>query len=175
MLPSRTRPSSAAGTSITVFTMVASVTPYMLTKTAGSRSGSTSAASRDQLSASPTSTTYRTGERSPSRVSKNGGSTRYSRLGVRLTTVTRCAWISRASRSGSSTSSWSATTSRLPVVRAPRISRTDTSKEKLCAANQLSPPSVARPHGRGPNRASRPRWRTITPLGTPVDPEVYIT
>ncbi len=64
------------------------------------------------------------------------------------------------------------TTSRAPLASIPQISAVEASKENGASSS----PTWRGPKARQPaTRRTTPRCGTATPLGAPVEPEVYIT
>lgn len=95
--------------------------------------------------------------------------------GTEFHTVTPWASSNSAQRSGSRRAQASGRTIVPPAARVPKTSYTERSKPSAERANTRS-------SGPTPNRSSTsvtvlraPRWSIITPLGTPVEPEVKIT
>ncbi len=161
-------PGAAVSTSDTVDQMVVSVGPYMLrTSCAAARSWSAS----DSLSASPPVITTRT-LRSDSGVMPTSAC---HRLGVACMTDVRLDTISSPSTTGSRTVSRSATISFAPATSGTKISRLEMSKPNVVTASSRSALVIESRWHMSVIRLASASCGMTTPLGLPVDPEVYMT
>ena len=102
-----------------------------------------------------------------------GGSARVPRLaGVACMTFAPLRARSVASRCGSAACSRVATTVRAPSVSGRNSYRTVMSKAMVVTASSVSSARSPGASAIEPRKLPTPPWRTITPLGRPVDPEV---
>lgn len=94
------------------------------------------------------------------------------RAGTEFHTVTWWSASSRAQRTGSRSSPGPARTSAAPAARVPKMSYTDRSKPSEERANTRSSAWTSNRSLMSAMVLRAPRWSVITPLGSPVEPEV---
>ncbi|SFY52140.1 hypothetical protein STEPF1_05410 [Streptomyces sp. F-1] len=147
--------------------MVVSVGPYMFHTAAPAPA---SADARAPSSASPP-----TRIRRPSAAAGSASRSARHSPGVAWRTETPCARISRPSRAGSRTASRSATTTVAPDTSGRNTSSREMSNPNVVTASHRSPSVRAICEPMDHRKLRSAPCGTITPLGRPVEPEVYRT
>ncbi len=160
------RAASSSVTSWTVAHTVASVGPYSLKSRTWGRARKCSSANPDEQLSPATMAAS-----SPSRRSAPDASSCAYRDGTQRTALTRSCLTSSARRRGSRTSSSVGTTRVPPAVSVPNRPATELSKATLGTSRKRPGRSYA--CSRAAVDALRLPWVTTTPLGRPVEPEVY--
>ncbi|GAA3053092.1 hypothetical protein GCM10020000_38480 [Streptomyces olivoverticillatus] len=92
--------------------------------------------------------------------------------GTEFQTVTPAAVQSSSQWAGSTALSRSGITSAAPAERAPKTSHTDRSKLKALMAKNRSAGLMPKRSRQSATTLATLRWVTMTPLGSPVVPEV---
>ncbi len=153
---------------------VVSVIPYMLTRrqrSSGCRSNQPSSG-RASSGSPPSTTSRRAGSPPPVR---SAAASWVNAEGVWLSTFTRSRASSAWKSSGWREVQWSTTTSRPPVSSAPQISHTEKSNAAEWKHVQASSGERAKSSRTASTRAVTLACGTRTPLGRPVEPEVWMT
>ena len=158
-------------TSSTVAHTAASVGPYIFSSRLSGQIRKNCSASVSVNGSPPEITSFR-----PDAAFRNASFPRHScsREAVSCINFAPVAPISSASRQGSTISSSSAMTTGFPIASGNRLSTIKMSNIML-AVHSTGPFTSAMSIFMLANRLDRLRWRSMTPLGLPVEPEVNRT